>query len=508
MAKTDTPDWRPSYWQTYLSPLWLRLGDVYHGLHTDELKRRYLRQQLGEHDKVYEARIESVAFANKLSPAVKAHSGLLSEFVLDDDVPQTVLDARDDFDGQGNSLESVLLDWDIEALLYNGVLGLVDTPQAESSDEQRQTRRPRFIPINLRDVCAPQTMLVNGHLEISLISIRRSVSVPEGRFGYTVRNRYWVFSLKQLGTPIRLPGGAEQRYQCLYEEWEDVPRAAKGMGSELMQTKPPSPIFDAAGRPLSRVPLVWYSPYGDPLLFAGVDNDNDRGGTPEYMPLVDFNLEFFNKHSSLNTAEDRCNYAMLVKTYPGAAPEKEPDLAGSGRVITLAGGASLNLLEPAGTAIASTREGQRDRLAAMDDMAQAFLSNGTIARTATEAEIETIQSRLGLRNIARRKESAVQSIFDLWERFSNPDWSPENPVGGITISESVLSTPPTAQELMFWQSEFLAGALNKAEYDVKRKELGVYTEEMEAVAGQGEPLVGGTLGLSAATPGQPTMGVQ
>jgi hypothetical protein len=146
----------------------------------------------------------------------------------------------------------------------------------------------------------------------------------------------------------------------------------------------------------------------------------------------------------------------------------------------------------------------------MDDMAQAFLSNGTIARTATEAEIETIQSRLGLRNIARRKESAVQSVFDLWERFSNPDWSPENAVGGITISESVLSTPPTAQELMFWQSEFLAGALNKAEYDVKRRELGVYTEEMEAVAGQGEPLVGGTLGLSAATsttPVQPDLGL-
>jgi hypothetical protein len=474
-------------------------------LHTKELKRRYLREQLGEHAKVYEARIESVAFDNKLSPAVKAHAGLLSEFTLDDDVPLSITDARDDFDGQGNSLESVLLDWDVEALLYNGVLGLVDTPPALNSDQQRRPRRPRFMPINLRDVCAPQTMLIDGHLEISMVSIRRSVSVPEGRFGYTMRDRYWVFSLEELPTPIRLPGGSEQRYQCLYEEWEDVPKA-KGSGSDLVQTKEPTPILDAAGRPLPRVPLVWYSPYGDPLLFAGVDNDQDRGGTPEYMPLVDFNLEYFNKHSSLNTAEDRCNYAMLIKSYPGAPPENEADLAVNGRVLTVSGGATLSLLEPAGTAIASTREGQRDRVEAMEQQAQSLLSGGQPGRTATEAMIESTQARLGLRNIARRKESAVQSIFELWERFSNPDWSPETPVGGITVSESILSIPPTAQELAFWQSEFLAGALTKSEYDVKRRELGVYTEEMAAAAAsEPAPLVGNALGLSAA-PIEPIQG--
>jgi hypothetical protein len=497
MANTDTPDWRPDYWRNYLSPLWKRLGDVFHGLHTEELKRRYLRQQLGEHDKVYEARVDSVAFANKLSPAVKAHAGLLSEFTLDDDAPQSARDAADDFDGQGNSLESVLLDWDIEALQYNAVLALVDTPPAETGDAQRQARRPRFVSINLRDVHAPQVIMIDGHLEISLISIRRSVAVPDGRFGYTMRDRYWVFSLEELETPLPVPGGTIQRYQCIYEEWEEV-ESSKDTGLELVQTKPPAVITNAAGRPLARIPIVWYSPYGDPLLFFGVDNDIDRGGTPEYMPLVDFNLEFFNKHSSLNTAEDRCNYAMLVKSYPGSPPENEPDIAASGRVITLSGGASLNLLEPEGTAIASTREGQRDRVEAMEQMAQAFLSGGQPGRTATEAMIESTQARLGLRNIARRKESAVQSVFTLWEQFSNPEWTPETPVGGITVSESVLSVPPTAQELQFWQSEFLAGALTKAEYDVKRRELGVYTEEMEAAAaGQPAPLVGNALGLAA-----------
>jgi len=135
-------------------------------------------------------------------------------------------------------------------------------------------------------------------------------------------------------------------------------------------------------------------------------------------------------------------------------------------------------------------KGKTDALQRMDAIAQSFLTGGDVAMTATQATIEASQSRLGLRNIARRKESAVQQIFYWWERFSNPNFTEGDPIGGIVVAESVLTVPPTAQELQFWQSEFLNGSLTREQYHAKQKELGVFSDEMAELEGVA------TLGLS------------
>jgi hypothetical protein len=503
---TDSPAWRPEYWNTYLMPLWQRVCDCYHGVHTDDLKRRYLRQQLGEHDKVYKARIETVAFENRLSPSVKSHAGLLSDFRLTEDTPESVREAQNDIDGQGNSLESALLDWDIDALLYNAAMGLVDVPIAEDGNT-RQEPKPRLIPIPIKDVYAPKVSLVDGVLTISQISIRRSVSVADGAFGSKVKDRFWVYKLTDAPAGLRKSDGSEQRYVATFELWEE-PDAENGPGSinepELIQAS--APIKDASGRPLDLIPIVWYSPYGDPVLFTGVDDMYNRGGTPEYMSLVDLNFEYFNKHSEINTAESRSNFVMLMMKYPGAAPETQPDMTTGGRILVLEGGATLEMLEPAGTALGSTREGQDRRLQRMDAIAQSFLTGGDVARTATEALIDSSQSRLGLRNIARRKESAVQQIFYWWERYSNPGYREGDPVGGITVSEAVLTMPASPQELQFWSGEFLNGNLTRAEYRAKLRELGAYTEDMAEA--EKEAMTGGMQGLGLTNQPKPIAAVE
>jgi hypothetical protein len=87
-----------------------------------------------------------------------------------------------------------------------------------------------------------------------------------------------------------------------------------------------------------------------------------------------------------------------------------------------------------------------------------------------------------LRNIAQRKESAVQNLFYWWERFANPQFSPGDNIGGITVSESVLSVPPSPDLLRRYDDAYLNGQLSKAEWVAKMKELGDYTQEMEEAA--------------------------
>ena len=490
MDNLDRPDWRPDYWQ-YLQGLWGRVSDCYHGLHTPELKRKYLRQQLGEHDKIYQARIETVAFENRLSPSVKSHAGLLSDYRLGEDTPVAIREALDDVDGQGNSLESVLLDWDVDGLLYNATLALVDVPPREDT---RDEGRPRIVPLRLRDVYAPLVELVDGALQITRVAIRRSISVQAGLFGTQDVDRFWVYRLIPSEGDLRRADGRAQSRVAVFEVWQVDPEDA----NKFDVLEPAKPLLDAAGRPLDRIPLVWYSPYGDPVLFNGVDNMTDRGGTPEYLSLVDLNFEYFNKHSELNTAESRGNFVIMMMRFPGAAPKVIPDLIAGHRLAVMEGGSDLGLLEPQGTALASTREGQNSRLQRMDAIAQSFLTGGDVAMTATQAVIESSQSRLGLRNIARRKESAVQQLFEWWERFSNPDWIQDDPVGGITVSEAILTVPPSYQDLQFWQSEYLNGSLSREPYHEKQRELGVFSDAMAELEGAdtGLGLTSG-LGLSA-----------
>lgn len=428
--KTDSPKWRPDYWTEYLQPLWVRVNDIYTGLHTPDLKKRYLRQQMGEHDKVYKVRVDTVAFENRVSPSVKSHAGLLSEFEIDDDAPQTITEYEDDVDGQGNSLYTWSLNWDVNALLYNASLCLVDVPKINDEQDARRERHPRLVQIPLKDVFAPRVAMINGRYLIDQISIRRTYKDTEG-FGYKTKERFWVYSLKELDTPIRR-GGMLQYHAAVFQTWEQVDDT-----EDYIATDDETFIRDASGQPLEEIPIVWYSPYGDPLLFSGVDNDDDRGGTPEYMPLVDLNIEYFNKHSELNTAESRGNFVMWMLSYPGPAPDVIPDLFLPGRIAVTENGATLGMLEPEGTAIESTAKGQDRRLTRMDAISQSFLTGGEAERTATEAVIESSQSRLGLRNIARRKESAMQTVFYWWERFANPQFMPGGKVGGVTVSESV-----------------------------------------------------------------------
>jgi hypothetical protein len=496
MENANSPAWRPDYWQAYLVPLWQRVADIYNGLHTDDVKKQYLRPQLGEHKLVYEIRL-GTAFENRLSPAVKSHAGLLSEFELADDAPETLRQNIDNVDGQQNSLQAFLLDWDISGLLYNATLCLVDTPVAQDESQQRRDRRPRFVHVPIKDVYAPRCVLDDGVLKIQMVSIKRCVTVDEGIFGRKDKDQYWVYWLQPLDTPIN-QNGILQNYAAYFQVWEKLEDGRKGQdGSEYAPVSEALQMRDAGGRSLDTLPIVWYSPFGDPLLFHGVDNPMDRGGTPEYMPLVDLNIEYLNKHSELNTAESRCNYAMLVKRYQGTRPEQESDMLSNGRVVILENGAELFLLESEGTAIASTREGQDRRLKQMDAISNAFLTGGEAERTATEAIIESSQSRLGLRNIARRKESAVQQMCYWWERFANPSFNPfTDTVGGIEVSESVLNMPASPEQLRFWMDAWLNGALTATEWKAKMRELGEYTEEMEAAAEQ--PSTGLNLNFSGA----------
>lgn len=426
----DSPEWRPTYWQQYLVPLWERVNDIFVGLYTSDDKARYLRQQMGEHNAIYQARLEITKFEGRVSPSVKAHAGLFSRYELLPGTPKSLLENLDDVDGQGHSLKSWLLGWDIDALLRNASIAIIDIPPlAPGEDPRTSDRRPRLLQVSLWDVFAPKCRLVGNRQVIERIAIQRSRYEPDGLFGVKSVQRFEVYAL--------LPVEGYSMDLATFSVWEKQ-KSPHSLKEEWMEVEPVRVLQSASGSPLTELPIVWYSPYGDPALFFGIDNLRRRGGTPEYMDLVDINIEYFNKHSELIAAESRINYSIPVTTYPGAGPEDEGEFI-VGREIVLENGATMSLLEPSGTALEQTREGQRMRLARMDAIAQSFFTGGEVERTATEAIIESSQSRLGLEAIAHQKESAVQQVFKWWAIFSDPSYAPGETAGGIVINNAIES---------------------------------------------------------------------
>jgi len=496
----DKPDYRPPYWTDVLTPLWERVSNCYSGLHNRPLKEKYLRKQLGEVDQVYSARVETVAFENRLKPAVKAHAGLLSEYSVDEDTPLDIREWIENVDGQRQSLVAYLLSLDSQSLLYNAALVIVDVPKTRATAESRA----RLITVGIRDIYAPIVGEIDGVLQIMQVAIARSATEPAGLFGVTTFNEYWVYSLQRLEEPLNR-GGYMQSHRAVVEVWRDEIKDGRPTGNIVVDPfTEATAILDATGQPLGSIPLVWYSLYGDPVLFHGVDTDVIGGGIPEYMPLVDLNLEYFNKASELNTAEARSNFAIVVEEYPNNAPTESGDLLMSGRIRRMEGGGTMKLLEPACTAIDSTRAGQRDRLTRMDAIAQSFLTGGEVERTATEAVIESNQSRLSLKGIARRKESAIAQIFYFVKRFQDPSFPVDGTAGGVTVSDAAITVPASAEILTFWFNNYLSGGISYAQYQIKLIELGEWTDEMTAAAGAIPPQPNSTalpsLGLTGDAP--------
>jgi len=94
----------------------------------------YLPREESEPPAAYKSRVARTQFDSRFKPALKGHAGLLSEFVLSDDVAPSIAAARDNIDLRGSSIESFLSDQD-ETVLRDGGVGILVECPPEPTDE-------------------------------------------------------------------------------------------------------------------------------------------------------------------------------------------------------------------------------------------------------------------------------------------------------------------------------------------------------------------------------------
>ncbi|AUB36141.1 62kDa structural protein [Nostoc flagelliforme CCNUN1] len=391
---------------------WYAVGSFF-GETVDPIKANlYLPQESEEPDEEYNKRLSRSYFVRRFRNAIESFAGFLSSFTLVEGTDPSIVDAQQNIDLKGNSLEVFFRAADQKALRDERCFILVEFPKPPKDkegnpliksalDERKFGLRPYLVLIDVRDVV--NWKLAPDNRTIMQVTIRETVTEDIGLFGSKQTVRYRVL----------FPGG-----YTIYTEQD---------GAYV--------VTDGGFTSLDRVPLVSYSlTNGDIENRGGAD---PFSGEPPLYDLAELNLKHYQKTSEKDEAMHKCNMAVLQ------VEELNAESSSSGETPTVRIGPNTCLwnvrasfVEPSGAAIAATQADIERLEMNMDSRTLSFLSGSEVQRTATEVSTFSGPVQANLGSMARAKQSKVQSCFELWSQYSNAKVSKS----GIYVDEKILQS--------------------------------------------------------------------
>ncbi|MBD2437344.1 DUF4055 domain-containing protein [Nostoc sp. FACHB-110] len=386
------------------------LSDCWNGLKGRE--KAYLPREAKEPPQAWSDRIRRTTFDNRFEPAIKDYAGLLSVFSLNDDVAQSIVDSQDNIDQCGNDIWTFFHEAD-QYCLRDGWCGIMvefppeDPNIASQADLLASLRRPYLVLIDRRDILNWRTIKVNGKSVLVQVTIREIRLEPDGDFGEKEAIYYRVLRPGEYFVFQIIEGKTGEAQVILVEQ---------GTTS------------------LNSIPLVYYS-VTESQLFAA---------KAPFYNLAKLNIEHYQKRSQLNEVLRKCNLPVPVrKGYITTANDpKPPMIIGPNTVLDVPVNGDFFFAEPSGSAIAASKEDLKDLEAAMDRMTLDFLTSGDHQKTATEVVLDSTKTSANLKGVSRRKESAMQQIFDFWVAYTG-----EAEGGSIAMDEDLLSMPMTPEQV-------------------------------------------------------------
>lgn len=392
-------------------------------------QRFYLPQETKEPSAAWSDRLKRTTFDNRFEPAIKDYAGLLSVFALNEDIALSIWDNKNNVDLMGNDLWTFFHEVD-QMVLRDGWCGiLVEYPEADPNIQSQgdmllSDRRPYLVPIDRRDILNWKTERFGGAPQLVRVTIKETRIEADGEYGEAEATYYRVL------TP-----GEFRVFQII-----------EGQGG-----KAEAVLVEAGFTSLDVIPLVYYS-VTESALFAA---------KAPFLNLAKLNIEHYQKRSQLNEVLRKCNLPVpvrkgLIRTVDDL--KKVPPLViGPNSVLDIPNEGDFFFAEPSGVAIAASREDIKDLEAAMNRMTLDFLTSGEEAqKTATEVILDSTRTSANLKGIARRKESAMQQIFQLWVQYTG-----ERESGGITMDESLLQMPITPEHIAKLESLATQGLISQ-----------------------------------------------
>lgn len=433
----DNPDHIPQYIKDCY-PNWTRLRDFYDELKLEEIKKKYLYRNSTEHDLDYKKRLELAVFEGRLGDTVNSYASLLSsKWDFTEEVATEIKDLENRLlvDGSLITITSLLALINIDVLLY-GVAFIFVSPAPLS-----------ISLISPFDIRIPKLEMINGKNTLTRLGIKRTVSVPDGKFTEKTVDQWWVYDKGEL---------------TVYQKDEK--------NDYYIVDGYPVTVTDAAGNIVEEVPCIWYSITPKKIL---------EFPTPPFLYLGNLSCKHFNKVSELDSIETKCNSPTWARDYVDDIPrEVEPLLVGSNNVILNGNGTKTYLIEPTGNAIAVTHQRIKDLENRMDQVSYAFLNGGEAEKTATQSIIEASQSKASLTGMARQLELASRQLFSWIFRFSNPLWRPNEDYGSIKVYSDIKQSA-NPQDINAAFNGYTSGGYSRKYLLFKLKDLNWQPEEID-----------------------------
>lgn len=426
-------------------------------------KEKYLPKEIREPKRAYEARLMRTCFNSFFRDAINAFAGVLSRYQLVD-APPSMMAAANNIDGQGNSLRSFLARADAWTLRDGGCLLMADMPPAPGDDAtlaDTRERRPHLSMIDRRNLLnwLPADNGMPGLARA--LTVLEMHEVPKGLYGVEFVPRYrtmlggrWaVFELVGKGTNWRA----------------ELVKRADG--------SPMSGVFrNAAGEEMSHPPVRWYPSNGDPF---------GMGDLP-LLPLALYALDHFREYSDLKELLHRTALPVAVRTGMNAGPDGKPPpmVLGPNSALDLPAGATFDWKEVQGGALSQHREHLIHIENLIDRKTLAFLFSGA-QKTATQANLESVQMQATLQSIGEAKTSVVQSMMELWSQFSGDTLAA---TAGIELDEGIFDEPITAEKLAIAERLYNNDLLSRSTMLYLEKKVGflppgrTVEQEMEAIS--------------------------
>lgn len=395
-------------------------------------KGKYLPKEPAEPEAAYQARLDRSTYAPIYRDAIKAYAGLLSRFQLMG-APTSLVDAQDNVDMQGSSLQSFMTTVDEMALRDGGAFVMVDMmPESGADnffDQLNDGRRPYFIAVQRSDVINWRVSYDRGLERIEQVTIRqlRSLPDPEGDYGIKIEPVYYVLTPGKVESYklVRVPG-ASQRWQ--------------------------NQKLDEVDTTLPVAPIIWY----------GASTNRFAQGDLPMDGLADLSLQHFQMRSDLIELLHKCAMPVPVRKGASIGPDGKPAplVIGPNTAVDLPGeGGDFKFAEPTGMSLQRHQAEVEHVEKLMDRSSLSFLYGANI-KTATEASLRASQIASSVNALIRNKTAAFKTLMRLWAWYAG-EVTQITRESGISMNDSLINKPLGASEMAQLVNLYTQGLLSK-----------------------------------------------
>lgn len=391
-------------------------------------KQKYLAKEPAEPRSAYQARLDRATYTPIYRDSIRSYAGLLNRFQLIDP-PQSLEEAEQNVDLQGESIQSFWNRCDEKVLRDGGAFVMVDMT-AESAelnflDEQNDGRRPYLILIERANVINWASEYINGREKIIHATIRqfRQVVSPTG-YGVEIEPIYHVLRPNKVET-----------YRLRKE------------GRSWIQVKERE-----VSTSIPVVPIVWY----------GATDPHFAQGDLPLNGLAELSIQHFQMRSDLQELLHKCAMPVPVRTGAriGADGNPVPLVLGPNTAVDLdAEGGKFEFAEPSGKSL-ERHQAEIVHLEELMDRSSLNFLYGANIKTATEASLRASQVASHLSALVRNKSSAFNTVMKLWAAYSG-ELESLTLESGIAINDSLINRPLGASEIAQLVNLYSQGLISK-----------------------------------------------